>query len=107
MGLVTIVLVGALGLGWVCGSNLYTLLYESERTDKAAIDAMIERIIDAELNGNPASKNEHLDETGVELILAPPARSRREAGQNQNPRTASGPGTHPWSHDAIGRAERP
>jgi hypothetical protein len=95
IGLVTIVLVGALGLGWVCGSNLYTLLYEPERTDKAAIDAMIERIVYAEPNGNSNSKHEHLDETGVELILAPPARSRRGAGQNENPRTASGSGTNP------------
>ena len=96
IGLATIVLVGALGLGWMCGSNLYSLLYlkEPELTDKAAIDEMIQRIIDTESNDNPNAKNEQLDGRGVELMLAPPARSRREAGRNGNPRTASRTGTN-------------
>jgi hypothetical protein len=49
------VLVGALGLGWACGSNLYSLLYpkEPELTDKAAIDALIESTIGGGSNGNP------------------------------------------------------
>jgi len=89
IGLVTIVLVGALGLGWVCGSRLYSLVYEPEPTDKAAIDAMIERIIYAESN----ARNEHLDETGVELILASPIQARRETGRNKDSRIASRPGT--------------
>ncbi len=73
LALVTIVLIGALGLGWVYRSTLNTLLYleEPQVTDRAAMDAMIKRIIDADSNGDPNAKNEHLNETGVELIVAP------------------------------------
>src|SRR5262249_26875966 len=53
IGLITTMLVGALGFGWVCGSSLYSLLYpkEPELTDKAAIDALIESIIGGGTNG--------------------------------------------------------
>jgi hypothetical protein len=75
---------------------LYSLVHpkDLELTDKAAIVAMIERIIRAESNGNPNTKKEHLNQTGVELDLASPVRSGREVGQNGNPRTASEPGTN-------------
>jgi hypothetical protein len=42
------------------------VLKHLELTDKAAIAAMIERIIGAESNGSPNAKDEHLDETGVD-----------------------------------------
>jgi hypothetical protein len=92
IGVVTIVLAGALGLGWVCGSNLYSFLclQEPEVTNRTALNAMVERIIDAESNGSPNAKNEHFDET-AESALAPPAPSRRQTGQNGNVRTASRP----------------
>ncbi len=91
IGLVTIVLVGVLGSGWVCGLNLYDFLNpkELELADKRAIGAMIERIIDPESTGNTA-KNEHLDETRLELIAASPPAS----GQNGSAKTASRPGTN-------------
>jgi hypothetical protein len=49
------VLIGAIGLGWACGLNLYDFLYpeELEPPDVPALNAMIEGII-----SDPSTKNE-------------------------------------------------
>jgi hypothetical protein len=49
------VLIGAVGLGWGCGSNLYDFLYpkELDPPDIPALNAMIEGIL-----SNPSTKNE-------------------------------------------------
>jgi hypothetical protein len=59
VGLVTFVLIGALGFGWVSGSNLYEFLYpkELESPDTPALNAMIEGIVNADSNGNPSTSN--------------------------------------------------
>jgi hypothetical protein len=50
-----VVLIGAIGLGWACGLNLYDFLYpkELEPPDIPALNAMIEGII-----SNPSTKKE-------------------------------------------------
>jgi hypothetical protein len=60
IGLPTMVVAGALSFGWMCGSNLYTVVYpqEPELANEAAVNAMVERIIDAESNAGLNAKNE-------------------------------------------------
>jgi hypothetical protein len=60
IGLVIFVVIGALGLGWGGGLKLYDFLYhkELEPPDTPALNAMIEDIVNADLNGNPSRKNE-------------------------------------------------
>lgn len=60
IGLVTFVVIGALGLGWGGGLKLYDFLYpiELEPPDTPALNAMIEGIVNADLNGNSSRKNE-------------------------------------------------
>jgi hypothetical protein len=60
IGLVIFVVIGALGLGWGGGLKLYDFLYpkELEPPDTPALNAMIEGIVNADLNGNPSRKNE-------------------------------------------------
>jgi len=78
--IVTGALLAALGLGWFGGSNLYRF-HDSrdELTGKAAVNAVVERIIGVESNGDPNAKNKHssatgfgqfLDETWLDMIRA-------------------------------------
>src|SRR5262245_38744093 len=55
VGLVT---VGTLGSGWVGGLNLYDTIYPKESADKAAIGAMIEKVIDPKWTGDSSAKNQ-------------------------------------------------
>jgi hypothetical protein len=68
----------ALGLGWFGGSNLYRYFdRRDELTGRAAINAVVERIIGVESNGEPNTKNsrssakglgQFLNETWLDLI---------------------------------------
>ena len=67
-GLLFAIVAGALlmALGWFGGSNLYR--YFDRRDDligQAAIDAVVERIIDVESNGNPNATNSRSSATGL------------------------------------------
>jgi hypothetical protein len=79
--ILTIAFVAALGLGWIGELTLYWLLDSKgdEPTDRGGANAVIERIIDVESNGNPNAKNKRssatglgqfLDETWLEMIRA-------------------------------------
>jgi hypothetical protein len=70
VGLVAIVLVGALGSGWVGGLHLYDSLNpkDLEPADKVAISSMIEKIIDPKWTGSAIDKIERLDERRLEWI---------------------------------------
>jgi len=91
IGVIAIVFIGSLGLGWVGGLNLYDTIYpkELELADKVAIGAMIEKIIDPKWTGNSIAKIERLDERRIESIAASPL----APGQNIA-KTASRPGTN-------------
>ncbi len=77
---VTGALLMALGLGWFSGSNLSRYFdRRDELTGRAAINAVVERIIGVESNDDPAAKNvrssatgpgQFLSETWLELIRA-------------------------------------
>jgi hypothetical protein len=68
----------ALGLGWFGGSNLYWYFEGRDAlSSRAAINAVVERIIDLESNGDPNAKNsrssamgpgQFLNETWLELV---------------------------------------
>ena len=78
--IVTGALLMAFGLGWFSGSNLSRYFdRRDELTGRAAINAVVERIIGVELNGDPTAKNDRssatgpgqfLSETWLELIRA-------------------------------------
>jgi hypothetical protein len=78
--LVAAALVAALGFAWFAGSNLYRHVdgYD-ELTSEAAIDRLVERIVEVESSGNPNKKNgrssatglgQFLDQTWLELVRA-------------------------------------
>ncbi len=80
LGIVTGALLMALGLGWFGGSNFYRYFDKrDELTGRAAINAVVERIIGVESNGDPTAKNsrssatgpgQFLNETWLDLIQA-------------------------------------
>jgi hypothetical protein len=61
----------ALGLGWFGGSNLYRLLdyRRHELTGRAAVNAVVERIISVESNSDPNAKNIRSSATGLGQFL--------------------------------------
>jgi hypothetical protein len=60
----------ALGLGWFGGSNLYRYFnIRDELTGRAAINAVVERIIGVESNGDSNAKNSHSSATGLGQFL--------------------------------------
>jgi hypothetical protein len=69
IGIMTIVFIGSLGLGWVVGLNLYDTIYpkELELADKVAIGALIEKIIDPKWIGDSIAKVERLEERRLEF----------------------------------------
>ncbi|MGB8575775.1 MAG: hypothetical protein WCD56_04315 [Pseudolabrys sp.] len=67
-GLLFVIVTGALlmALGWFGGSNLYRYLdRRDDLTGRAAINAVVERIIGAESNGDPNAKNSRSSATGL------------------------------------------
>ena len=70
LAIVTGAFLVALGLGWFSGSNLYRYFdRRDELTGRAAVNAVIERIIGVELNGNPNAKNSRSSATGLGQFL--------------------------------------
>ncbi len=68
--IVTAALFMALGLGWFSGSNLCRYFDKrDELTGRAAINAVVERIIGVESNGDPTAKNDHSSATGPGQFL--------------------------------------
>lgn len=59
----------ALGLGWFAGSWYWDSDSGDELTSRAAINAVVERIIAVESNGNPNEKNSHSSATGLGQFL--------------------------------------
>ncbi len=61
----------ALGLGWFGGSSLYRFLDHSwgELTRRAAVNAVVERIIRVESNGDSNAKNKRSSATGLGQFL--------------------------------------
>jgi len=58
-------LVAAFGLGWTAGSNLYSYFdRKGETTDRAAVNAVVERIIAVESDGDPNARNSRSSATG-------------------------------------------
>jgi hypothetical protein len=92
LGLLTAAVPAALGLGWIGGSHLHALLdHRRDELPNRRVDAMVERIIDVESNGNPNAKNrrssatgpgQFLNETWLEMIRA--HRPDLSHGRNQN-----------------------
>jgi len=71
LGIVTGTLLMALGLGWFGGSNLYRYFdRRDELTGRAAINAVVERIIGVESNGDPTAKNSRSSATGPGQFLS-------------------------------------
>jgi len=63
-------LVAAFGLGWAAGSNLYSYFdRKGETTDRAAVNAVVERIIAVESDGDPTAKNSRSSATGIGQFL--------------------------------------
>jgi hypothetical protein len=63
-------LVAAFGLGWTVGSNLYSYFDgRDEITDRAAVDAVVERIIAVESDGDSNAKNSRSSATGLGQFL--------------------------------------
>ena len=78
-GFITGALLATLGVGCFCGWNLLVDLISHDRTGKAAVAALVERIIEVESNGCPNARNKRssatgagqfLDQTWLELIRA-------------------------------------
>ena len=68
--LLTGALLATLGLGWFGGSNLCRLLYGRDNlTGRAAVNAVVERVISVESNGDPNSKNRRSSATGLGQFL--------------------------------------
>lgn len=65
--LVTGALLGAFGLGWICGFNWHRLFDINAQFSaaRAAISAVLERIIRAESTGDPNARNKHSTATGA------------------------------------------
>jgi hypothetical protein len=59
----------ALGLGWFAGSLYWYSDRRDELTSRAAIDAVVERIIAVESNGDPNAKNSRSSATGLGQFL--------------------------------------
>jgi hypothetical protein len=74
-GLRLVIVIGAalaaLGLGWLGGSSLYRFVDHSwgELTRRAAVNAVVERIIRVESNGDPNAKNKRSSATGLGQFL--------------------------------------
>jgi len=73
-GLLLVIVTGAflaaLGLGWFGGSNLYRFLdRRDELKGVAAVNAVVERIISVESNGDPSAKNKRSSATGPGQFL--------------------------------------
>jgi hypothetical protein len=63
-------LLSVLVLGWFAGSSLYPYFDRGgELTGRAAINAVVERIIAVESNGDPNAKNSHSSATGLGQFL--------------------------------------
>ena len=63
-------LVSAFGLGWIIGSNLYSYFdTRGETTDRSAVNAVVERIIAVESDGDPNAKNRRSSATGIGQFL--------------------------------------
>lgn len=63
-------LVTAMGLGWLAKSNVQQYLdRQNELTGAAAIDAVVERIIEVESNGDTNATNSHSSATGLGQFL--------------------------------------
>jgi len=63
-------LVSAFGLGWIIGSSLYSYFdRRDELTDTAAVNAVVERIIAVESDGDPNAKNSRSSATGLGQFL--------------------------------------
>ena len=70
LAIVTGAFLVALGLGWFGGANLYRYFdRRDELTGRAAVNAVVERIIGVESNGNPNAKNSHSSATGLGQFL--------------------------------------
>jgi hypothetical protein len=68
--IVTGALLVALGLGWFGGSNLYRYFdRRDELTGRSTINAVVERIIGVESNGDPNAKNSRSSATGLGQFL--------------------------------------
>jgi hypothetical protein len=59
------VVIGALGLGWLCLSTWYL----RDLADKGAIHGIVERIVRAESNGDPNARNKRSSATGAAQFL--------------------------------------
>jgi hypothetical protein len=59
----------AFGLGWFAGAWYWDSDSRDELTTRAAINAVVERIIAVESNGNPNEKNSHSSATGLGQFL--------------------------------------
>src|SRR4029077_8865180 len=63
-------LVSAFGLGWITGSNLYSYLDRGDEiTDRSTVNAVVERIIAVESDGDPNAKNSRSSATGIGQFL--------------------------------------
>ena len=63
-------LVSAFGFGWLLGSSLYSYFdRRDELTDRAAVNAVVERIIAVESDGDPNAKNSRSSATGLGQFL--------------------------------------
>ena len=70
LAIVTGAFLVALGLGWFSGANLYRYFdRRDELTGRAAVNAVVERIIGVESNGNPNAKNSRSSATGLGQFL--------------------------------------
>ncbi len=69
--IVTGTVLAALGLGWFAGSSLYRSLDRGrdELTRRAAVNAVVERIISVESNGDSNAKNKRSSATGLGQFL--------------------------------------
>ncbi len=63
--LLTAAFPAALGLGWIGGSQLHSLLDRRPELTHLRVDAVVDRIIDVESNGNPNAKNRRSSATGL------------------------------------------
>ncbi len=65
-----IALLSSFGLGWMIGLNLYSYFdRRDEITDRAAVNAVVERIIAVESAGDPNAKNSRSSATGIGQFL--------------------------------------
>ena len=93
IGLLTIVFVGALGSGWIGGMHLYDSFYPEQLglSDKIAIGAMIEKIIDPKWTGTTIAKIERLDERRLQWIATSPLTREQNGIVKAAPRPATNP----------------